>query len=297
MARRSAVAILPTLSALALFAAARPASAFCRTTTDEHFVASTAQPCATTGAPLAWASSGVTWAMNQDGSVQAGYADALGAAQGAFANWVAVLCPSDLATCSGAATEHPSITQSFAGPTAVHAAEYKGGGDQNVILFWDAAWPHPDGDVTLALTTVTFSTNSGEIYDADIEVNSDPSVHKLSVSDAPPPDAYDLASIFQHETGHFFGLAHTQPDDTSATMSAHYKTGEEFMRTLEADDVCGLCTIYPPGRVVNQTERGGCHCAIAGGAPSGVDVALLALAGAATVGIVRRRRRDPRQLR
>ena len=289
MLRRSAVACL---LAFALFSAAPRASAFCRTTTDESFVQTAAQPCDPNGVPLAWAGDNAGFWVNSAASVQVSFDDALTAASTAFKSWTTAACPGDIATCSGATSNPPSIDATYQGATAVHAAEYKGdGSDIDVVLFWDSAWPHPDADVTLALTTVTFGTTSGEIYDADIEVNSDPSQHKLSTADTPPPDAYDLPSIFQHETGHFFGLAHTQPDDTSSTMSAHYKTGETFMRTLEADDVCGICTIYPPGRVTNQTERGGCHCALVGGEASGVDLVVVAAVGLAIVGVARRRRR------
>jgi hypothetical protein len=292
MVRRAALAIL---AASTSFFAAPRARAFCRTTTDESFVPTAAQPCATSGSPLAWPDGNVGYWMNSAASAQVSFDEALHAASTAFGNWTGnALCPGDIPTCTGATTDHPSIDISYQGPTDVHAAEYKGDGrDENVILFWDSAWPHPDGDVTLALTTVTFGTSSGDIYDADVEVNSTPA-NPMSTADATPPGDYDLFSIFQHETGHFFGLAHTQPDNTSATMSARYKAGETFMRTLEADDVCGMCTIYPPGRATNQGLRAGCHCAIAGGAVSGVDGALFAACGVALVGVAARRRRRRR---
>jgi hypothetical protein len=252
-----------------------------------------AEPCATKGSPLYWSGSNIGYVMNQAGSVQVTVDVAVATTQQAFHNWTSPGCPADIPSCGGTSTSPPSIGVSYQGTTATHAAEFKDdGADQNVILFWDSGWPHPSGDSTLALTTVTFNTSSGEIRDVDIEVNSDPSIHKLAYGDTLPNDAFDLPSIFQHETGHFLGLAHTQPANTSASMSAHYVVGETFMRTPSADDVCGICTIYPPGRSTYQTERGGCHCAVALGAPNDFDfdVALVACVGVAMLRTLRRRR-------
>ena len=45
-------------------------------------------------------------------------------------------------------------------------------GNQNVIVFRDDKWDKNDSSNTLALTTVTFNPDTGEIYDADIELNT-----------------------------------------------------------------------------------------------------------------------------
>jgi hypothetical protein len=95
---------------------------------------------------------------------------------------------------------------------------------------------------TLALTTVTFDM-TGRILDADVEINS--FAANLTTSDTNV--GVDLESIVMHEAGHFLGLSHEA--FAHATMNAAYDAREPFdFRTLEADDVAGICTIYPPDR-------------------------------------------------
>jgi MYXO-CTERM domain-containing protein len=129
------------------------------------------------------------------------------------------------------------------GPVACNLVQYnKDGPNQHVIIFDDSSWPHDDSNNTLALTTVTFDSTTGEIYDADMEINT--AQQTLTVHDPIPADGYDLASIVTHETGHFLGMAHS--GDTRATMYAHYRQGATSMRDLTQDDVSGICSIYPP---------------------------------------------------
>lgn len=152
----------------------------------------------------------------------------------------------------------------------------------------------------VALTTVTYDPETGRIVDADVEVNGwDGSPGALG---APNPSGWyftcekqtgwaqcaeygagscfylDLQNTVTHEVGHVLGLAHTT--NASATMYSETKPGDVEMRTLSADDVAGVCAIYP-------RADGGCGCG-AGGAPG-----LLALAAAAAALRPRRRRRRP----
>ncbi len=62
----------------------------------------------------------------------------------------------------------------------------------------------------------------------------------------------DLDSLVTHEAGHLLGLAHTP--DASATMFAGYRRGTIDLRSLEADDIAGLCAIYPPTRVASSSS-------------------------------------------
>ena len=117
-----------------------------------------------------------------------------------------------------------------------------GMGNQHAIIFRDSGWPYPnDLNNTLGLTTITFDPDTGEIYDADMEINSSVS---LAVSDPVPATGNDFMSIITHESGHFFGMAHS--NDGSATMFAHYTPGSTYMRNLTADDTTGICTVYTP---------------------------------------------------
>jgi hypothetical protein len=129
------------------------------------------------------------------------------------------------------------------GPVDCATVDYnQGGGNQNVIVFRDDKWPHQDSNNTLALTTVTFNAETGEIYDADMEVNT--AEQRVTLVDPVPPDGYDFASIVTHETGHFLGLAHS--GENRATMYANYTPGSTALRNLTSDDVAGICSIYRP---------------------------------------------------
>jgi MYXO-CTERM domain-containing protein len=112
----------------------------------------------------------------------------------------------------------------------------------NVIMFQDNDWTYTGIDGTLAKTIVTFDDRTGEIYDADIDINA--AENNLTVTDTRV--GYDLQSIVTHEAGHFIGMAHSPYPD--ATMFASYTPGTFDSRKLKADDIAGACAIYPPNR-------------------------------------------------
>jgi len=118
--------------------------------------------------------------------------------------------------------------------------------NQNVILFHGDKWPYSDSASTLALTTVSHNPETGEIFDADIEVNA--TMERLSVAASVPRNAYDLQSVLTHEVGHFLGLSHSS--DPNATMIREYARGTSTLRSLDKDDRDGACAIYP-----NNQER------------------------------------------
>jgi MYXO-CTERM domain-containing protein len=93
----------------------------------------------------------------------------------------------------------------------------------------------------VALTTLTYRKDTGELLDADMEVNA---TLKLIAQDPIPRDGFDLLTVFTHEAGHFLGLAHS--DTPKATMFASYDPGTVDQRTQKQDDVDGICAAYPP---------------------------------------------------
>jgi MYXO-CTERM domain-containing protein len=216
------------------------ASAFCRTATGGLVDGCTITPdeCCTTGLPLYWKNACVGYDIQQDASKQVSYDDAAQAIALAFTKWTGATCATD-----GSGNSRASIDVRDLGPVQCNQVQYnKDGPNQHVIIFDDNTWPHNDSNNTLALTTVTFDSTSGEIYDADMEINT--AQQTLTVHDPIPADGYDLSSIVTHETGHFLGMAHS--GDTAATMYAHYRQGATSMRNLTQDDVQGICSIYPP---------------------------------------------------
>ncbi len=163
----------------------------------------------------------MSYDIQEDASRQIPYETAVPLFATAFSKWTGVTC-SDSSTGSGSV----SIAVSNLGPVACDQVQYSSDqGNQHVIIFHDDTWPYDDPNNTLGLTTITFDPDTGEIYDADMEINS---TQPLTISGPLASDGYDFLSIITHETGHFFGMAHS--NDDSATMFAHYAPGTMTMR-------------------------------------------------------------------
>lgn len=221
------------------------ASAFCRSTTckgtdcprDEN-------ACKTTGEKLFWASGCVGFSIQKDGTVNIPMKYVRQTIETSFVTWSEIACSDGVA----------SIAFSLADDAVCHKTEYNdGGANANIILFQDTKWDYKGVDNTLAKTTVSFDPDTGEILDADIEVNH--AFNDFSISDENVQ--FDLQSVLTHEIGHFIGLDHT-PDDT-ATMFAGYERGDIEPRTLEPDDIDAACATYPPARnaACNTKPKGG----------------------------------------
>ena len=175
----------------------------------------------------------------------------------------------------------------------------------------------------LALTTVMYTPSTGVIGDADTEV-VDWDGTSGSLQQEPPGGWYwtcsgqtgphctsygqgdccymDLQNTVTHETGHFIGLAHpceiTQAAATasgvpvcsggamaSTTMYPSAPLCETAKRTLDGDDVEGVCAIY--GTISSASSKrssGGC------GAGSATPAGLIVLAVAIAALLPRRRR-------
>jgi hypothetical protein len=241
------------LAAVAMMTCTREARAFCRATAcatpigfspspDQCYPDNFAQSCASQmppakPLPLFWRTGCVSYDIQQNASRQVPYARAAQLAAGALAKWTSTSCQ------AGADLGPVSVSVRDLGPVECAEVQYNPqGGNQHVILFHDDVWPHNDPNNTLGLTTITFDAKTGEIYDADIEINA---TVPLSIADPVAPDGYDLESILTHEAGHFLGLAHS--GDAAATMYAHYTRGSTTMRVLTPDDADGICAVYPPG--------------------------------------------------
>jgi len=231
------------LASLAVFAVAPNARAFCRTTTVS--VPADFDPidgCWNQGNVLWWRNACVGYSIQKDASKQVTLAQAEQSIATAFAQWTATPCAQGDADTDGGASR-VSIDVRDEGPVDCAMVQYnQDQPNQHVIIFHDDVWPYHDSSNTLALTTVTYDPDTGEIYDADMEVNT--TVSPIVVGDPVPDDGYDFLSIVTHETGHFLGMAHS--GDDRATMYAHYQPGQTSMRDLTEDDVSGICSIYPP---------------------------------------------------
>ncbi len=245
MGREGRIVASASLLAAAALLTPSAAEAYCRTTTshvpagyDPSAVLENGelQGCYDVGLPLYWANACVSYDLQQNASNQVPYAIASELIATAFSKWTGTICDD-----GGGGNGRVSIDVRDFGPVACNLVQYNQyGPNQHVILFEDT-WSDADSSNTLALTTVTFDLDTGEIYDADMQINN---TVPLSTADTVPPGGYDFESIVTHETGHFFGMAHSQDDH--ATMYAHYTPGDEVMRNLTGDDVAGICDIYAP---------------------------------------------------
>ncbi|MEW5742861.1 MAG: myxosortase-dependent metalloprotease, MXAN_2677/MXAN_2678 family [Myxococcota bacterium] len=163
-----------------------------------------------------------------------------------------------------------------------------------------ACWDHSDG--TIGLTTLTFSTRTGIILDADIELNA--ATYLFTTISSPPcvPGsestqcvAYDVQNTVTHEIGHVLGFDHVE--NPLSTMAPTAPLGETSKRIIDLGTAEGFCSTYAAGqpplpcdeqaqlsRHIDAENTGsfGCSCTSSSG-PFGV--------GAALVGLLRRRRR------
>lgn len=248
---RLACFALSTLGALApaalLTVGEREAHAYCRTvTTPIPASYSPRNGCFKDGLYLFWKNACVSFSVNANATSKVPYDVAAPIIEKSFASWQDATCPSG-----------GGLGLSFTSRSPVDADEVRyntNGPNQNLVVFREAAWPYNDPNNTLGLTTVTFDANTGEIFDADLEINA--TGKNLSAGDPVPALGYDLQSVVTHEVGHFLGLAHAT--DSRATMFASYKPGTTALRSLTADDAEGACAIYPSAdvRIVDPQVAG-----------------------------------------
>jgi MYXO-CTERM domain-containing protein len=173
----------------------------------------------------------------------------------------------------------------------------------------------PYDPAALALTSVSAGSTSGTIRDVDMEVNgltfawADLVTHP-ELQNMP---FHDLQNAVTHEVGHVIGLVHTcyldpppdldhtgqpipdcsnaSPDIRATTMFPSANPGDVEKRTLEPDDVLGLCETYPAAQDPKACgTEDGCSCAAASAPASGVGSVLIL----AMIAVALRVRRRPR---
>ena len=220
---------------------------------------------------LYWATHGHSFQIDAQGTPDVTDGSAFDAVRKSYATWAAVSC-SDL--------KFPEVAPPAA--TDRHVGYVEGGANQNLVLWRtrSCASAVPSGDdcrtsggcsnkydcwdgdaMAIATTTTTARTSTGEILDADIEMND--AGFAFTTADGPPcPSggpfsgcvAFDVQNTVTHEAGHTMGLAHSGIAD--ATMFRTAPIGQTSKRTLHADDIQGICDIYPG--TPSTTESAGC---------------------------------------
>lgn len=156
-------------------------------------------------------------------------------------------------------------------------------------------WEH--GPSVVALTTSSYVVSSGEVLDADVELNAASAVPTIVNSPPCSPGALstscvanDVQNATTHELGHFLGLAHSP--DPASTMYESEPIGETSKRALDTGSKQFVCDVYPSGQASRDCTGGssttsGCSSA---GEPGGTGpgilllLALLVLAGRGSKG-------------
>jgi len=310
-------------AALLALAAAGPAAAFVRSTTDAN--------SPTAGKCLWWNTKAVTYRLNTSGFAGSACAQGPGTlARASFPAWSTPAC-TDFSFVDGGDTATTAIGFNQGGSNENTVVVRKGACDDTAVVPGNDAchgsagacsgkyncWEHTGaGNArTIALTTTTFRASTGEIVDADMELfgwdgvssgtllaNSvPPSGWYFSCGTSGPPcTAYggssclymDLGGTMTHEAGHMLGLDHVcvyagVPSSTcfpSAVMAATATTGDVSKRTLTSDDADGVCAIYPAGKPPDQTT--GCLSSQSQGSTSTGSGGGCATAGAGELGLL-----------
>ena len=229
-------------AAFSLFSA-RQAAAFCRTRTCE-FRSPTECPidartgCSEAGEYVYWKSGCISYAVQRDGSpVQKISAEQVAdLLDEGFGVWSDVSCP------QGGTPELSSARQGLIECSQVEFNCMAGDQNSNLVMFRDR-FDSRDSALqagVIALTTVTANLVNGEIFDADIEINSRDEDFYIDTRDA-SRDARNLRGVINHELGHLLGLSHSKVG--GALMRALY----EGTTQPSSDDTAGLCEAFDSG--------------------------------------------------
>ncbi len=243
--RRRAVAWLAWAALGVGFSAGeRDAQAFCRSRTvsiDPSFNPGDAKGCFEEGVPLFWRNACVGYSIDNRVSRKLAFDVVANVVARSFTRWTGASCATE-----GAASSRTSIDVRDVGPALCQKVETAlDRPNVNVILFRDNDWKIADGAARspeiIGLTTVKFNVETGEIFGADMELNT---FHHTMSGAEPSANEYDLTSVVTHEAGHFLGMAHSE--QVQAVMYATYDKGRSSARELFGDDVRGICAVYRP---------------------------------------------------
>lgn len=205
---------------------ARPAQAFeCKLSESYSYVS------------LSWSTRSIAYGIREPGATKISSALATRAVHDAFEQWTTPDCTDVSFVDRGEVTAETSGV--------------------NQVVFQPDEWKYARDAV--ALTRTTYGTEDGIIRSATIEVNEaifdflDASAGCMTQM-----PAYDITAVLTHEVGHLLGLDHTRqfshsPDDP--TMAPEVGPCEMDKRSIEADDVEGLCLLYPVGEPPGRCER------------------------------------------
>ncbi len=317
--------LLRALSALALLTSASVAFAFVRATTVQFHPDQ--------GLWLFWKQRQVRYFVNASGLTGTGCStntEPAALARASFSSWMNAALPDQAQPCTdfkfidGGDTVRTDLGYDQANPADnINLVVFRKGlcsavndpictnpanGDLGPCVEAHNCWSHSvaqtAGDI-IALTTVTYLTDTGEIVDADMEMNAgdvnNTAGFYFTCADPSSPTcqqgtftetgciAFDIGNTATHEAGHMLGLDHVcvtsypAPYDACGSLGADTmypsaSEGDTNKRTLKTDDIQAVCTIYPTGQptvtsLPASKSSGGCS-STGGGALPLLGVAL-----------------------
>ncbi len=113
---------------------------------------------------------------------------------------------------------------------------------KNVVGWVEENWEDDAG--AIAITTVIYYEDTGEIIEADMALNGVNFKWTLNPpSPCPSNNLVDLRNVITHEAGHFFGLDHSNIE--GATMYPSSPPCDTEKRDLAPDDINGIIYLYP----------------------------------------------------
>jgi hypothetical protein len=202
---------------------------------------------ATSGDAVRWEENCLYYSLHQDGAPGIELYEVREAIRASFDAWEDV-------PCSYFLIEETALA------TCAKIGFYQDKGNNNLVVWRTSNWHVDEFHVpnAMALTTLSYDDNSGQILDADIEFNGEEFVFGLDGE----PDKADIRNTATHEIGHMLGLDHSTVD--GATMNLSALPGDIDKRTLEPDDEEGLCALYPIERDPGVCKKPYCgldlHC-------------------------------------
>jgi hypothetical protein len=183
---------------------------------------------------------------------------------------------------------------------------------KNNLVFRRTSWPYDPS--ALAITTVFALQDSGQIKDADVELNAVEGGRfkwgDLVANIGTGVHVEDLQNTLTHEFGHLLGLDHNcflsgtsrhGVDNTgapvpdcdhasaqiqAATMFAAVAPGDVERRSLTDDDIAGVCAIYPAATATSCSDTSdglasGCSFGGRQGRAAGLLLTVLLISAAA----------------
>ena len=215
--------------------------------------------------PTHWQQQCIPWKMNELGSDDITFEEAHEVVAAAFTTWADV--------------QESFIRFEDQGTTELDIVSPNQGAGENIIMWHEEdEWPYALH--VIGLTSLTYDTTTGQIVDADIEMNGDD--YRFAIDGS--LHAYDSQQALTHEVGHLLGLDHSLDED--ATMFAQSQPGESHKRLLAPDDVAGLVFSHPLSEmpkndgcldpvITTAPTESGCST----GTPTSLLLALFAMAG------------------